>query len=107
MHLSIGYQRLTGDSDIASSDSFMKYFKSGEHHFSACQIMISEASSLLSLELSRTKLLFSKSFSTETCGHRVNPMPLFRQARMPRILENVRILGLIFFSSSDRPNALG
>jgi hypothetical protein len=28
----------------------MKYFKSEEHHFSACQIMISEASSSMSLQ---------------------------------------------------------
>ena len=94
-------------SDIFSSDSRMKWVKSGEHHFSTCQIMMRETSSGFECQFNRTRLFSDNSFWTETSGQTVYPIPLFTQPFRQLTLENLRILVLSCFCLSDRSNNLG
>jgi hypothetical protein len=83
----------------------MNFFKTGEHHFWACQIIKTEVVSSSSLQLTCDNTPASSSLMMETWGHTVMPKPIFRQVRMLVVLENFRNRGEMFCCSSDRPNA--
>jgi hypothetical protein len=93
--------------EILSSDKRMKWLKIGEHHFSMCQIMISETSSCSAFQFSRTRLFSASSVLTATSGQIVYPIPRFKQPLSPLTLENRSIRVPISFCLSDRPKYLG
>lgn len=89
-------------SEIISLDTAIKCLSKGEHHFSACQIIITDVSIGSPPNLSLAKRPSASSFKTDTSGQIEYPTPRLRQFRRLFMLENSSLKDAKFCFSSDR-----